>query len=111
MAFAVPLFASEKQWRALVSSLLGGLPSSRIIGTAIYDPPNLAANATTTTTVTVTGATLGQSASAWFSLDTQGIWLQANVSAADTVRVSLWNATAGAINLASGTLSAAVWTD
>jgi hypothetical protein len=101
---------SEKEWRALVSDRLGALPSARVVGTATYDPPNLAANATATTTVTVTGATLGQAAEAWFSLDTQGVWLRADVSAADTVRVSLWNATAGAINLASGTLSAAVWT-
>lgn len=109
MTYAIPLFVGEKEWRALVSSRFGGLPAARTVGTATYDPPNLVAGATAVTTVTVTGAALGQQADAWFSLDLQGIWLRADVSAANTVRVSFWNATAGPLDLGSGTLSAAAW--
>ena len=69
-----------------------------------YDPPSLAAGDGVTTTVTVTGAALGDFAQASFSLDLQGITLTAWVSAADTVSVRLQNSTTGAVDLASGTL-------
>ena len=77
-------------------------------GTATYDPPNLADGTGTTTTVTVTGALLGEVAVASFSLDTQGITVTAWVSSADTVSVRFQNETGGALNIAEGTLSA--WT-
>lgn len=76
-------------------------------GSATFDPPNLAAGAGTTTTVTAAGAILGDLAFASFSLDLQGITVTAYVSAADTVSVRFQNQTAGAIDLASGTLRAA----
>ena len=69
-----------------------------------YDPPSLAAGTGVTTTVTVTGAALGDFARASFSLDLQGIVLTAWVSAANTVSVRFQNGTAGAVDLASGTL-------
>lgn len=75
-------------------------------GSAAYNPPNIAASGTTTTTVTVTKAALGQPAWAAFSLDLQGLVLTAYVSAADTVTVVLFNPTALAINLSAGTLTA-----
>lgn len=73
-----------------------------------YDPPSLAAGAGVTTTLTVTGAALGDFARASFLLDPQGITLTAWVSAPDTVSVRLQNVTAGATNLATGTLRARV---
>lgn len=75
-------------------------------GSVVYDPPNLADGAGVTTTVTVTGATLGDIAEASFSLDTQGITVTAWVSAANTVSVRFQNETGGAIDLGSGTLRA-----
>jgi len=78
-------------------------------GSASYDPPNLAAGATTTTTVTVTGAALGDLAMAAFSSDLSGLTINADVSAANTVRVRLTNPTAGAIDLPAGTLYARAW--
>ena len=76
---------------------------------ATYDPPNLADGAGVTTTVTVTGAALGDAALASFSLDLQGIILgPPYVSAADTVTVRFQNETGGALDLDSGTLKA--WT-
>jgi len=71
-----------------------------------FNPPSIAAGGTTTTTLTVTGAALGDFVEASFSLDLQGIQMRAYVSAADTVTFVFQNPTAGAIDLASGTLRA-----
>ena len=95
-------------WREFLTALTR-LPFARLSGEATYDPPNLGAGATTTTTVTVSGATLGWDASAAFSLSLSGLVMTAYVSATDTVTVVLFNPTAGAIDLASGTLTAFAW--
>lgn len=79
------------------------------IGTATYDPPSLADGAGDTTTVTVTGAELGDFVVVSFSNDLQGILVQGYVSATDTVSVRFQNETTGTIDLASGTLTAAVY--
>lgn len=85
------------------------LPSARLSGSKTYDPPNLTAGATTTTTVTVAGATLGWAADASFSLDLSALVMTAYVSAADTVTVVLYNPTGGAVDLGSGTLTGFAW--
>lgn len=78
-------------------------------GTATYDPPNLADGAGTTTTVTVTGAALGDIAAASFSLTTSGITITAWVSNTDTVSVRFQNESGGALDIASGTLKGVVF--
>src|SRR6185437_1082668 len=78
-------------------------------GSATYDPPSLADGAGTTTTVSVTGALLGDFALASFSLDLQGITVSAYVSSADTVAVRFQNESGGVLALSSGTLRARVW--
>lgn len=108
--YAIPVIIGENRWREVVSARFGNLPSQRLTGTATYDPPSIASGASSAaTTVTVTGALLGQQAGASFSLNTQGVIFNAWVSAADTVSVILTNPTAGTIDLASGTLSAFAW--
>lgn len=82
--------------------------STRLTGSATYDPPSLVDGAGATTTVTVTGAILGDYAVASFSRDLQGITVTAWVSATDTVSVRFQNETGGPIDLASGTLRALV---
>ena len=77
-------------------------------GSATYDPGSLADGAGVTTTVTVTGAALGDYAEASFSNDLQGITLTAWVSAANTVSVRFQNESGGVLDLASGTLRAKV---
>lgn len=77
-------------------------------GTATWNPASVAAGAQTTTTVTVTGAKLGDRVDVSFSLDLQGQQLTGYVSAANTVTAVLRNGTAGAIDLASGTLRARI---
>lgn len=85
-----------------------GVPDFSPFGSVVYDPPSLADGAGATTTVTVTGAALGDYAVASFSLDLQGITVTAWVSAANTVSVRFQNESGGVLDLASGTLRAAV---
>ena len=82
-----------------------------LLGSATYDPGSLTTNTGATTTVTVTGAALGDYVEGIsFSLDLQGISLTGYVSAADTVSARFQNGTAGTLDLASGTLRAKVRT-
>lgn len=79
------------------------------VGSATFDPANAAdAVGETSTSITVTGAALGDFVQASFSLDLQGILMTAYVSAADTVKVRFQNETGGPIDLGSGTLRARV---
>jgi hypothetical protein len=79
-----------------------------LTGSSTYDPPSMADGVGATTTVTVTGAVLGDFAVCSFSLSTQGITTTANVTAADTVTVRFQNETGGLIDLLSGTLAVRV---
>lgn len=92
---------SGSSWRVIASS--GGL-----VGSKTYDPGDLSDGAGETTTVTVTGAALGDFARASFSLDLQGVLLTAWVSSADTVSVRFQNESGGSVNLDEGTLSVRV---
>jgi hypothetical protein len=80
-----------------------------LTGTATWDPASVAAGAQTTTTVTVTGAAVGDPVAVGFSQDLQGMQLTGYVSATNMVTVVLRNETGGAIDLASGTLRADVF--
>lgn len=75
-----------------------------IRASAAYDPPSLATGVRATTTVTVTGAVLGDYAEVSFSRDLQGIDILAYVSAADTVTVVFMNNTGGTLDLLSGSI-------
>lgn len=81
----------------------------RLVGSATFDPPSLADGAGTSTTVTVTGAALGDFAIPSFSLDLQGITVTAYVSSANTCTVRFQNESGGVLDLASGTLRVAVF--
>jgi hypothetical protein len=75
-----------------------------LIGSTAYDPPSIAAAGSTTTTVSVTGASLGDFCEASFSISLAGLSISAYVSAANVVTVTFTNNTAGAIDLVSGAL-------
>ena len=94
---------------SLITTLASTFPAP-LSSSATWDPPNLANNASETTTVTVAGAALGNYVQVSFSLDLQGMTLTGYVSSTNTVTVVLSNATGGAINLASGTLKVRVTT-
>lgn len=91
-------------WFAELAQRVTGLIP--IEGTATYDPPILSDGAGATTTVTVTGAALGDMAAASFSLTTSGITISAWVSAANTVSVRFQNESGGPLDINSGTLKA-----
>ena len=100
--------ALESVWKYL-DTLRSQIAQDQVIvqeGSATYDPANLVDGAGATTTVTVSGAVLGDMAFASFSLDLQGITMTAYVSVADTVSVRFQNETGGAVDLGSGTLRA-----
>ncbi len=78
-------------------------------GSAAYDPPSIAAGGYTTTNLTVAGAQLGDFAVVSFSLSVGSLVVSANVTAANTVTVSLYNPTAAVVDLANGTLHVRCW--
>lgn len=94
----------------LASTQIGihSLAVGQVKVTATWNPSSIAAGATETTTVTVSGASLGDFSLASFSLSLQGMQLTSYVSAANTVTVVLSNLTGSAVDLASGTLAVLV---
>jgi hypothetical protein len=76
--------------------------------TATWDPGEVAAGGKVSTTITVAGATLGDFVFRSFSLDVQGLTFTADVTATNTVTVTLANLTGAAVDLASGTLAVLV---
>lgn len=83
--------------------------AERLTGSATYDAPNIVAAGTATTTVTVTGAVLGDKVVAvTFGVSLAALTQTAYVSAADTVTIVLYNPTAGAVDLASTTVNVEV---
>jgi hypothetical protein len=79
-----------------------------LYATATWDPASVATGGQTSTTITVTGAALGNYVEVSFSLDVQGMSLTGYVSSANTVTAVLANNTAAPIDLASGTVKARV---
>lgn len=81
----------------------------RGMGSKTHDFASIAANSFgASTTVTATGAVVGRPAQANMSVYTAGIVLHAVVSASNTITVTPQNITAGAIDMASDTLTARV---
>lgn len=83
--------------------------SGLLTGSAVYDAASLADGAGVTSTITVTGAALGDYVvGISCSVDLQGVILVGYVSAANTVSFRLQNETTGAVDLASATYRAVV---
>lgn len=98
-----PMFACYWEYPSkniVVRNLTGALSNS-----VTYDPPSIPAGATTATTVTLTGATIGSVVQAAFSQYSADIEITAQVSAINTVTVKFKNTGGGAVDLASGTLT------
>lgn len=79
-----------------------------LVASVIYDPPSLADGVGVTTTVSCSGAQVGDFVKVSFSLNLQGITLTGWVSALDTVSVRFQNGTGGVLDLASGILKVSV---
>jgi hypothetical protein len=78
------------------------------VGKATYDAPSINAGASTSSTVTVTGAAVGNEVTVTFSVSLAGLLLTSYVSSANTVTFVLYNPTGGAIDLGSATVRAVV---
>lgn len=76
-----------------------------LFGSATYDPASMPDGAGVETDITVTGAAMGDYVDqVSFSVDTQGIILNAQVTASNTVTVRFQNETGGPVDLSSGTI-------
>lgn len=95
---------------AVVTSTVTRTSGSVLTGSATFDPASLADGAGVTTTVAVSGAAVGDTANASFSLDLLDITMTAWVSAPGTVSVRFQNESGGVVDLASGTLRVQVFT-
>lgn len=79
-------------------------PRTVVNTTVTFDPPSLTTGAIAVSSgITVTGAALGDHIELYPPYDTQGVASQAQVSAANTIVISLHNRSAGTVDLASGT--------
>jgi hypothetical protein len=93
---------------------VGGKVGARFLtGSATWNPAATAATqgARVSTTVTVTGAVAGDTCQASHTAfdGSQAAFLDAHVTAADTVTVYLINTTAVAVDMATGTVKVVVW--
>lgn len=75
-----------------------------LIDTSItFDPPSLTTvTGAVSSGITITGAALGDGVRLFPPYDTQGVIFQGYVSAANTIKISLFNPTGGTIDLGSG---------
>ncbi len=84
--------------------------TKHLSSTDTWDPASTASGAAASTTLTVTGAALGDVVSAGFSLALpDGVTISGSVSAPSTVRLTLGNLSGGPVDLSSGTIRADVW--
>lgn len=84
----------------------GSFCSPVVFQSGTYDPPSLANGSGATTTLSATGAAVGDHVRVSFSQPLQGVMLNAWVSAADTISVRFHNQTGATVDLASGTIYA-----
>ncbi|MBA2338844.1 MAG: hypothetical protein H0V88_00465 [Pyrinomonadaceae bacterium] len=91
-------------------SIGGGASVSRhLSAVSIWDPPLMANGETVTTSVTVSGAHSGDVVALGFTSINAGGWqISGQVTASDTVTITLTNQTGSTANLNSGTLRASV---
>lgn len=82
--------------------------SGYLSATATWNPPSIANGASAATTISVPGAAVGDMVMASFSVPLGGLLMGAQISAANTAEVRLVNASGGAVDLASGTVSLTV---
>jgi hypothetical protein len=86
-------------------SLSGGvLASNSFNASTVWDAPPILDGDEVVTSVTVTGAALGDFASASFSIDVSDLTLTAEVVETNTVECQLSNNTGGTVDLNSGTI-------
>ena len=98
------LYPKTANWNLLSTAKRFNNNTDVLSASPTWNPGSIAAGSMEAKDVTVTGAVLGDFAQASFSLDITDLVLDAKVTAADTVTCVLSNNTAGAVDLASGTI-------
>jgi hypothetical protein len=98
-------------YNGAVPNWLSGLVDVKsVIATSPWDPASIADGAMTSTTITVSGAQIGDPVGVGFSNAVPaGALLTGQVTATNTVTVTLFNKTGAALDLASGTLHVTAW--
>jgi len=84
------------------------LLSYKLAASINYDPPVIAAGGSASASVGVAGAVIGDTVLASFNRALQGMKIRAEVTAADTVTVTLENPTGASVDLGVGLLTARV---
>jgi len=79
-----------------------------LTGTATFSPGAISSGATSTVSVTVTGAVVGDVVTASYTTITSGLSISASVTASNTVTVFVTNVTGSPITPSSGTVKAVV---
>lgn len=87
---------------------IGSFGVGQVATTTTWDPGSITSGSFESKNVTVSGAALGDFVLASFSLDVVDLAVSAQVTAANTVTVTLYNLTGSAVNLSSGTLKVLV---
>lgn len=103
--------ASEAFDGGLSIGLNGSLITKNLTATASYNPPSLADGVVATTTVTLTGAAVGDPCTAGFTLYgvIGGINVSCQISAANTALVTMDNESGVTQDNATGTLRVMNW--
>lgn len=86
-----------------VTTLYSGILRRELFASATVNPPSIAAGGRHTELVTVTGAVVGDFVDFAAPYDVTNLNITANVQNANTVGLYFYNATGGAVDLASGT--------
>lgn len=103
--------ASGTSFSSFATSFLAAFTTAfppPLSGSAVFNPPSISSGTSSSTTIAVAGAALGNYVQASFSLDLQGLTVDAYVSAANTVTVVFSNLTGSPVDLGSGTLKVRV---
>lgn len=91
---------------ATASTTVATSRDGRLSGSATFDPGSIANGASLTTTVTVSGARLGDRAEAFLNTSQMGLSVVAYVNASNSVTVIYTNNTGAAVDLTSHTVTA-----
>jgi hypothetical protein len=107
-----PLFQDNDPNLATPTDVFGGNPRTPqvLYGSTTWDPANIPDNDSEATTLTVTGAEVGDVCAATFStIGGRNMLLTAHVQSANTIRAVLFNNEGAAVDLSSGTVNVIVF--
>jgi hypothetical protein len=107
-----PVFEDNDPASGIPTDALAASPRSvqALTGTVAWDPGSISDGAATATSVTVTGAAVGDACTATLStIGARNMLITAHVSATNTVRVTLFNKDGAPVDLPSGTVRAWVF--